>query len=291
MADMYRLPSRRETWRRSDQRDPTRRQGSLLQGLFSSSGVENRQVFPGPPKFESPSVQITSLMYTLINLDRAEMEIQLEMNNPNRVNCNLSSIDIVVESNDRKILKTKHERELTIRPNLTESLKVTLPAIEYKTILSSYPDVKRGQVLSYTVKVSPAFKETSTIPKLTAEKSGELPIPLEPRFHVKKLNTDQVSVDQCSVRLQMKVENKNNFDITVLKNDYEVVLSGNKVMKASATPNIVIKSNESRTVEFPVSLWPKEFGAALWNILRGRGCGLNIHWTMEADTLYGRMHL
>ncbi|KAJ7184035.1 hypothetical protein O6H91_15G044200 [Diphasiastrum complanatum] len=296
--------SRRESWaivpvterpsamRRTSTNRPDQngRQVSFLKGLFSSGGLAPQRPFP-PLGFDSPSVEVSGVRLSSINLKGAEMEIDLEMNNPNTMTLNLISVAVLLESEGRNIVMAKNDREMSIRPHLTETLKIPL-TISYRSIQDVYPEIKPGQVMPYTMKLSPSFQEALRVSRTSAEKSGELPIPLEPNIHIKKVRIDAISMDQSSILLQLKVENKNLFDLTVVKMEYDASLSGSKIVKGGATPSgAVVKSNGSKLVDLPIAFWPMQFGAALWSIIRGRGSEFGIEWKLEADTPYGLMHL
>ncbi|KAJ7297592.1 hypothetical protein O6H91_Y046700 [Diphasiastrum complanatum] len=239
-------------------------------------------------KLESPSVKITSMAFTSIDLERAHMDVEVEIHNPGKLGLNLVSMHILLDSDSRILLAAKQDHALSIVPNHVEFLKISL-TIVYKNIQDRYPEIKPGQIIPYNLKLWPDYQKTLNVSKISIEKAGKLPFPLEPTVQLKKASIYEISMEQLSVRLQLKVENKNEFHFSVQKLDYNVVLSGEVVVSGSASPKTVARSNSFQLTDLPITFWPKNLLAALFTIARGRGSGLTVQWKLHAYTHFGPM--
>jgi len=61
--------------------------------------------------------------------------------------------------------------------------------------------------------------------------------------------------------------------------------------QASLKQATQVKGEDVGTLMVPITFRPKDFGGALWDIMRGRGTGYTMVGAIEVDTPFGPMHL
>ncbi len=73
--------------------------------------------------------------------------------------------------------------------------------------------------------------------------------------------------------------------------DYDLQLADISVGKARLEESTEVKGEEVGMLQVPITFRPKDFGGALWDIIRGRGTGYTMVGAIEVDTPFGPMHL
>jgi len=89
----------------------------------------------------------------------------------------------------------------------------------------------------------------------------------------------------------MKLENKNDFDLCLNDLDFEVWLSDVSIGGADMKEPTKIDKNGIGTFNIPITFRPKDFGSAVWDMIRGRGTRYTIKGKIDADTPFGVMKL
>ncbi|PWZ15232.1 hypothetical protein Zm00014a_006172 [Zea mays] len=73
--------------------------------------------------------------------------------------------------------------------------------------------------------------------------------------------------------------------------DYEVWLGGVSVASAELREATDIRRREVTTMNLPISFRPKDFGSAMWDMIRGKGTGYTIKGHIDVDTPFGHMKI
>ncbi|KAJ7960511.1 Late embryogenesis abundant protein Lea14 [Quillaja saponaria] len=161
------------------------------------------------------------------------------------------------DSDGRKLVSGLIPDAGTIHAHGEETVKIPVHLI-FDDIKSTYDDIKPGSIIPYKVKVDlivdvPIFGRLT----LPLEKTGEIPIPYKPDIDLEKIRFERFSFEETVAVLHLKLENKNDFDLGLNALDYE----------------------------------PKDFGSALWDMIRGRGTGYTMKGNIDVDTPFGAMKL
>ncbi|TYJ44661.1 hypothetical protein E1A91_A03G240900v1 [Gossypium mustelinum] len=140
--------------------------------------------------FGKPTADVAEIHLPCINLEKAEIVVDVIIKNPN-----------------------------------PETVKIPVTLI-YDDIKSTYDDIKPGSIIPYRLKVDlivdvPVFGRLT----LPLEKTGEIPIPYKPDIDMEKIHFERFSWEETIAVLHLKLENKNDFDLGLNALDYEVWLS------------------------------------------------------------------
>nr|AFK34094.1 unknown [Lotus japonicus] len=138
--------------------------------------------------FGKPTADVTGIHIPSINLDKADLVVDILIKNPNPVPIPLIDINYVVESDGRKLVSGLIPDSGTIHAHGEETIKIPLTLI-YDDIKSTYSDIKPGSIIPYKVKVD-LIVDVPVIGRITIplEKTGEIPIPYKPDIDVEKIN-------------------------------------------------------------------------------------------------------
>lgn len=241
--------------------------------------------------FGKPTADVTAVHIPFIDLKKADLVIDLLVTNPNPIPIPLVDINYLVESDGRKLISGLIPDAGTIHAHGSETVKVPVSLI-YDDIKSTYNDIKSGSIIPYKIKVD-LIVDVPVIGNITLplEKTGEIPVPYKPSVDLEKIKFDTFSFEETSATLHLKVDNKNDFDLGLNSLEYEVWLAEVSIGGAQLSKSAKIDKNGQNVVELPISFRPKDFGSALWDMIRGRGTGYTMKGSLDVDTPFGPMKL
>ncbi|KAK1270971.1 hypothetical protein QJS04_geneDACA006119 [Acorus gramineus] len=241
--------------------------------------------------FGKPTADVSAIHIPTINLKKAEIVVDVLVKNPNPIPIPLIDINYLIESDERKLVSGLIPDAGTIHAHGSETVKIPMTLI-YDDIKSTYADIKPGSIIPYKVKVDlivdvPIFGRLT----LPLEKKGDIPIPYKPDIDLEKIKFDKFSFEETTAILHLKLENKNDFDLGLNLLEYEVWLSEVSIGSAELTKSTKLDKNGISRMEIPITFRPKDFGSALWDMIRGRGTGYTMKGNIHVDTPYGPMKL
>ncbi|KAF8402441.1 hypothetical protein HHK36_013397 [Tetracentron sinense] len=241
--------------------------------------------------FGKPTADVTGIHIPSINLDKVEIVVDVLVTNPNPIPIPLIDINYLIESDGRKLVSGLIPDAGTIHAHGSETVKIPVHLI-YADIKNTYDDIKPGSIIPYKLKVDlivdvPVFGRLT----LPLEKTGEIPIPYEPDIDIEKIKFERFSLEETVAVLHLKLENKNDFDLGLNALDYEVWLSDVSIGGAELTKSTKIDKNGISYIDIPITFRPKDFGSALWDMIRGKGTGYTMKGHIDVDTPFGAMKL
>ncbi|GAV67160.1 LEA_2 domain-containing protein [Cephalotus follicularis] len=241
--------------------------------------------------FGKPTADVTGIHFPSINLKKADIVVDVLIKNPNPVPIPLIDINYLIESDGRKLVSGLIPDSGTIHAHGEETVKIPITLI-YDDIKETYSDIKPGSIIPYKIKVDliidvPVFGRLT----LPLEKTGEIPIPYKPDIDVEKIKFEKFSLEETVAVLHVKLENKNDFDLGLNDLDYEVWLAEVSVGGADLTKSAKLEKNGISYIELPITFRPKDFGSALWDMIRGKGTGYSMKGNINVDTPFGSMKL
>jgi len=241
--------------------------------------------------FGKPTADVSGIHIPSINLKKLEIVVDVLITNPNPVPIPLVDIDYLVESNGRKLVSGLIPDAGTIHAHGSETIKIPITII-YDDIKDTYDDIKPGSIIPYKIKVG-LIADVPVFGKLTLplEKEGEIPVPYKPDVDLDKVEFDSFSFEETSATLHMKLENKNDFDLGLNALEYEVWLAGVSIVNAKLSKSAKVEKNGISYIQLPVSFRPKDFGSALWDMIRGKGAGYAMKGNLDMDSPFGPMQL
>ncbi|KAI9074728.1 hypothetical protein K1719_043318 [Acacia pycnantha] len=210
--------------------------------------------------FGKPTADVTGVHIPSINLEKAELVVDVLIKNPNPVPIPLVDINYLIESDGRKLVS------------------------------GLIPDA--GSIVPYRVKVD-LLVDVPVIGRITIplEKTGEIPIPYKPDVDLEKIRFETFSFEETVAVLHLKLENKNDFDLGLTALDYEIWLADVSIGGAELAKSAKIEKSGITYIDIPFTFRPKDFGSALWDMIRGKGTGYSIKGNINADTPFGAMKL
>lgn len=241
--------------------------------------------------FGKPTADVSAIHIPKINLERADIVVDVLVTNPNPIPIPLVDINYLVESDGRKLLSGLIPDAGTLHAHGSETIKIPV-CLVYDDIKNTYDDIKPGNIIPYKVKVD-LLVDVPVWGRLTLplEKTGEIPVPYKPDIDVDKIKFESFSMEETVATLHVKLDNKNDFDMELKALDYEVWLGDDNIGGAELAKSAQIDKSGITYIDLPISFRPKDFGSALWDMMRGRGIGYTMKGNIEVDTPFGPMKL
>nr|ACJ76842.1 salt tolerance protein I [Sesuvium portulacastrum] len=241
--------------------------------------------------FGKPTADVSGVHFPHIDLHKAEVIVDVLVKNPNPVPIPLIDINYLIESDGRKLVSGLIPDAGTIRAHGSETVKIPVNVI-YDDIKSTYKDIKPGSIIPYIVKVD-LIIDVPVIGRITIplQKTGEIPVPYKPDIDVEKIHFERFSFEETTATLKLKLENKNDFDLGLNALDYEVWLGDENIGGTELQKSAKLEKNGITHMDLPISFRPKDFGSALWDMIRGRGTGYTMKGNIDVDTPFGAMKL
>ncbi|KAK3148794.1 hypothetical protein QOZ80_3AG0208750 [Eleusine coracana subsp. coracana] len=245
----------------------------------------------GAVGFGKPTADVSGIHIPHISLHRADLVVDVLIKNPNPVPIPLVDIDYLIDSDGRKLVSGLIPDAGTIHAHGEETVKIPVSLV-FDDIKNTYKDIQPGSIIPYLVRVV-LLVDVPIIGriKIPLQKSGEIPIPYKPDVDVEKIKFHRFSFDETTATLHLKLENKNDFDLGLNMLQYEMWLGDDSIVSAELTENTKIEKQGISRMQVPFSFRPKEFGSAVWDMIRGRGIGYTIKGKIDADTPFGHMKL
>ncbi|KAH9619078.1 hypothetical protein KSS87_001887 [Heliosperma pusillum] len=245
----------------------------------------------GAVGFGKPTADVSGVHIPKINHHQADIVVDVLVKNPNPVPIPLVDINYLIDSDGRKLISGLIPDAGTIHAHGSETIKIPVTLI-FEDIKKTFSDIKPGSIIPYRVKVEllidvPVFGRI-TIP---LEKTGKIPIPHKPDIDVEKIKFKKFSMEQTIATLHLKLENMNDFDLGLKALDYEVWLGEVSIGSTELEKTANLEKNGISYIDLPVSFRPKDFGSAVWDMIRGRGTGYTMKGNIDVDTPFGAMKL
>ncbi|XP_004491214.1 uncharacterized protein [Cicer arietinum] len=241
--------------------------------------------------FGKPTADVKEIHIPKINLHKVDIVVDVLIKNPNPVPIPLIDINYLIESDGRKLVSGLIPDAGTIHSHGEETVKIPLTLI-YDDIKETYADIKPGSIIPYRVKVDLIF-DVPILGRFTLpiEKTGEIPIPYKPDIDIDKIQFEKFSLEETVANLHLKLENKNDFDLGLNALDYEVWLGDVSIGGAQLTKSAKLEKTGITYIDVPIKFRPKDFGSALWDMIRGKGTGYTMKGNIDVDTPFGAMKL
>ncbi|KAL8104541.1 uncharacterized protein LOC141677324 isoform X1 [Apium graveolens] len=241
--------------------------------------------------FGKPTADVSAIHIPKINLEKADIVVDVLVNNPNPIPIPLIDINYLIESDGRKLLSGLIPDAGTLHAHGSETIKIPV-CLVYDDIKNTYDDIKPGNVIPYKVRVE-LIVDVPVLGRITLplEKTGEIPVPYKPDIDVDKIKFESFSMEETVATLHIKLDNKNDFDMALKALDYEVWLGDDNIGGAELAKSAQIDKCGITYIDLPISFRPKDFGSALWDMMRGRGIGYTMKGNIEVDTPFGPMKL
>lgn len=239
----------------------------------------------------SPSASVKGVKFADLSPEGMKLLFDVEVINPYEVPLPLTNMGYSLASGAQPFLTGKADVAGTIPAK--GSKRLTVPAtVNFAQLLSALSGVRPGAVVPYAANLDLSVTPPGTGPlTLPLKHQGELPVPAVPEVQLASVDWKNLSLDEASAVLKVKIKNTNQFAVDLAKLNYAVSLGGTKVAESSVAEPRKFAAGGENTLEIPLSIKPINLGLAAFNMLRGSGANYEMSGLMNLGTPYGQIDM
>lgn len=217
-----------------------------------------------------PTAQITGARLANINFDQADIIFDLAVENKNPVAINLSGLDYDFKVENQSLISGVSNQAIELKANASSpvQLPVTLKFDDLKKLSGEI--WKKDNVvydLSTTVNVMLPVIGKYAVP---VSKKGELPVPRIPDIQLKDIQLKNLNFTVAEIIAQVEVSNPNNFNLDIMKLNYQLNINQKKWGQGNITHAGTIPKKDKGVINIPLQLDLMSMGSEIFSLLRNK---------------------
>jgi len=230
-----------------------------------------------------PEIQVAQMQVTNLTSEKADMKMNMLIDNPAPVGIAIDSLHYVIYIEDNEVARTTYPDALNIEAN--DSSEVSLPlTLYYDKLESVIQKLEQQGKDSVTYKVDATiFSDMALIPKDKLHMSVDKRMPLIriPEVEIKDLHVNDLGFSGATLNVEALVRNKNVFPISFKDLDYAVAIEDNDPVEGHKPGTVHIPAKGAATVSIPAEITLKEAGKSLIDLIRK---GDDVRYTFNMNT-------
>jgi LEA14-like dessication related protein len=231
-----------------------------------------------------PELQLTNMHVTNLTANKAEMNLGMAIDNPSPVGIRIDSLQYVIYMDDNEVARTTYPDSLRIEAS--DSTAFSLPLTLYFDKLDSVLDSleQQGQdSANYRVDAT-IYADMPVIPKGELDLNIEKRLPLiwPPEIQVADIGVEDVGLSGATLKADIVVTNKNDFDLGFRNMNYAVQLEDNEAVEGNKPGTVHIPADSSTTISIPAEIDFKGMGKNLIDLIR-KGDDVRYNFDMNTE--------
>lgn len=230
-----------------------------------------------------PEVKVASSRLAGLTLDKALLEVELDVKNDNLYSIVLGALDFQLDLQGAKIVAGQQQQGNSLAGG--QSQKIVLPLeIDFADLSKFISNAGDLSTLDYLVSGGMSFDIPVVGPlRVPYETKGVLPVPRMPEFSLAGVEQKRLSLTGADLVMSVELDNPNAFDLLVNQLHYSLKLNGHSITSGRLANQIKVAADGKSKVDIPVSL---AFGlssvGAFYDMLR-KGGDLNYELDLNSE--------
>lgn len=234
--------------------------------------------------WKEPEVQVVSSRLVGLTLDKASLELDLSVKNPNAYAIQLGALDYALQLQGAKVLTGQQNQGQKLAANASQGLVLPLE-LEFAELARLVTGLSQLQVLDYAVDGGMMVDVPLLGPKrLPFSVSGDLPIPRPPSLSLEGVRQQRLSFNGADLVVSLLLNNPNAFDLQIEGLDYALALNNQPVTQGKLPSKVVMAAGSQSRLDVPVSVSFGRSALALYEILQRGG---QMDYRLELDSQIG----
>lgn len=217
-----------------------------------------------------PQLQLAQMQLINLTDERADMKMNMVIDNPAPVGLNIDSLHYTVYIEGNEVVKTTYPDSLQIDANDTAT--ISLPLTIYYDKLQSVLDALEQQGKDSVVyKINATiFSDIDIIPKdrFDLEVERRLPLIRMLEIDVTDLKVEDLNFSGATMKVEALVKNKNVYSVGFEDMYYRLQIEDNELLEGAKPGTVNIPAKDAATITIPVELNFKELGKGLYDLIR-----------------------
>ena len=231
---------------------------------------------------DPPSVDLTGARLTSLSFDRADLEFQFRLDNPNDVGLDLAGVGYTLLVNGERFLTGDHDDRLRIQANGGTAFELPV-SVRFEDVYRTIGSLGGRERSTYRIETEFRFDVPvlGTV-RVPATKSGELPLLRAPKLSFGGLRLKSLSPQRADLELALDVENPNGFALVLRKLDYRLEVGGRSWVTGEERAEMSVAEEGRSTFVLPLSAEPAAMGLSVFQALSG-GRPLDVRLSGRAE--------
>ena len=217
-----------------------------------------------------PQLQLVQMQITSLTAERADMQMDVVIDNPAPMGLHIDSLYYIVSIEDNEVVESTYPDAVQIEANDTTTISLPL-TIYYDTLQSVLDELEQQGKDSVIYKINATiFSDMDIIPKdkFDVEVEKLLPLIRIPEIDVTDLSVEDIGFSGATIVVEALVDNKNVFPFSFEDMHYSLQIEDNEAIEGTKTETVNIPAKDTAQVTIPVEIDFKEMGKGLIDLIR-----------------------
>ena len=203
---------------------------------------------------KEPEFKVSNVKLSNISFDKADLMLEVNVHNPNKIPLDFAGFDYNFFINKSSFVKGKQKIEQKIKANGNSYFKVPIE-LDYKNLYTTFNNLTEKDVIDYNILLGfdfnfPVVGKTS----FPIKNKGRLPLPKIPTIEFDDFKLDSLSFLGADLKLDLTIENPNNFDLILNSFNYDLNMDRKTWAKSTMNKKTKILKKQKAILSIPVSL-------------------------------------
>ena len=240
--------------------------GSILVAFVFWTGCKSIQ---NVAKSKIPVAKASDLRITGADFSSLDLEVDLEIENPNSFAVTLSGLAYDLVINQRSILQGDQEKALRIDAAQRSTLSIPM-SLSLQNLLSEFPEILRQDTFDYQLDTRtqfslPLFGDIG----VPLTKTGSLPVIRPPKIKDVSLTKRAINLTGADLDLEVALENPNNFDLALKELTYTFGSKQQNWASGTTKEALALTPNKEGSIHIPLQLSFLSLGKTVFQLLTG----------------------
>lgn len=188
--------------------------------------------------FQKPSVSIRSVDLTSLSFTGIGANFVMNVDNPNPIGIDLARLAYQLTIEGKQLAQGQANQAASVPAN--GSGTITLPVtINFADFVDSIEALFKKETVSYGIALAPGFNTPLGIIDIPLSHQGQFPVPRLPDVSLGTPSVSGIDLGGASLALPIQIHNRNGFALPVGGLRYKLVVGGNSIAEAGASPGSV----------------------------------------------------
>lgn len=230
-----------------------------------------------------PEAKISASKLVNLNLDSADLELDLEVFNPNKFALNLGELNYQLAVENQEFLQGKQAQTTSLQAGKTQTVKLPF-TIGFEQLTKLVTDLHQRDEINYNLAGGLTYNLPVVGPQtLNFVKDGLLPVPKLPNIEVASVSKQKLDLNGLAMLVKVKVKNPNKFDLNLNQLGYKVKLAGDNLAGGGQIEKLSLGAGQTSELTLPLELKfsPQQAMQLVSQLTKGQGLDYQLELNSE----------
>jgi len=222
----------------------------------------------GQAGVQLPGAEFTGARLRGLSFDRVDLELDLQITNPNPLAIRLSGFSYDMSIEERSFIQGTEDREVNLKANGKSTVPLPL-TISFDHLYTLFKDLRQKDTAEYLLQCSlffdlPVLGRT----EIPASRRGDVPLPKIPSVNIRSLALERLDLSGADLMLSVQLENPNAFAMALKGMQYQVFVNDQTWASGETDEQVPLAERGNGLVRIPISLDLLRMGTSIADLLR-----------------------